>query len=350
MQLSIVILCWNDLKVIGDCLRTIYAGTHTTNFEVIVSDNGSTDGSVEFIRSNFPQVRVLENGRNLRFSKGNNVGIRECTGDLILILNPDTLIHDGALDRFVEFADQHPEAGAFGCRALWPDGSYQGGAWRFPTIWRLWMQALYLWPLGYFSDVFAADKYLGWRGDTEREIDWMAGFCLLVRAKLLKSLGGFDERFYYYCEDLDLCHRIRKAGYKILYTPNAVITHLMGMSSAKRFPVPFELDKYRNRYRYYYKYYGRVGVRRYRRVALASLHVRQVGYGLLRMVRPTEELKKQLELYGISAAWHKYVNPVRLVENGEEPVPAVSRVQTLLQSIAPDSSSARKSAKITQKQ
>ena len=139
MKLSIVILCWNDLDVISNCLRSIYSGTHSTKFEVIVSDNGSTDGSIAFIRENYPEIRLIENGQNLRFSKGNNVGIVASEGEYVLILNPDTIICEGALDRWIEFADRHPEAGGFGCRVLNPDSSYQGCARPFPTIWREWL-------------------------------------------------------------------------------------------------------------------------------------------------------------------------------------------------------------------
>src|SRR3954447_3233506 len=124
MKLSIVILCWNDRKVIGDCLESIYSNTRSTELEVIVSDNGSTDGSVDFIHASYPLVHVIENGRNLRFAKANNVGIRASRGEYILILNPDTVIHPGALDRVISAADQHPEAGAFGCRVVNSDGSY----------------------------------------------------------------------------------------------------------------------------------------------------------------------------------------------------------------------------------
>ena len=99
MKLSIVILCWNDLKVIDDCLRSIYAETQAIDFEVIVSDNGSSDGSIEFIRQNYPRARVLENGCNLGFAKGNNAGIAQSTGEYVLILNPDTIIHDRALEK-----------------------------------------------------------------------------------------------------------------------------------------------------------------------------------------------------------------------------------------------------------
>src|ERR1700733_9868587 len=116
MKLSIVIICWNDWKVIENCLLSIFKSTHLIQFEVIVSDNGSTDGSVERIRTQFPSVRIIENRANLGFAKGNNAGIREASGEYVLILNPDTIIHDGSFDRWVVFADRNPGAGAFGCR------------------------------------------------------------------------------------------------------------------------------------------------------------------------------------------------------------------------------------------
>src|SRR5207247_3321669 len=118
MKLSIVIICWNDRKVIGDCLQSILAGTHTTAFEVIVSDNGSTDGSVEWIRQSFPRVRLVENGANLRFSKANNVGIRASRGELVLILNSDTLILEGELDTWVAFADRYLSVDVIECYVL----------------------------------------------------------------------------------------------------------------------------------------------------------------------------------------------------------------------------------------
>src|SRR5260370_16589098 len=120
MKLSIIILCWNDLRVISNCLRSIYASTHSTEVEVIVSDNGSTDGTVEFIGKNFPQVHIIENGTNLRFAKANNVGIRASQGEYILILNPDTIIHDATLDKLVVFADGHPPPRTLAYHVLHP--------------------------------------------------------------------------------------------------------------------------------------------------------------------------------------------------------------------------------------
>jgi len=318
MKLSIIILCWNDLQVISDCLRSILEETRSIEFEVIVSDNGSFDGSPEHIRKTFPQVCVIENGANLRFARGNNVGIEKSRGEYVLILNPDTIIHPGALDKFVEFADRHPEAGAFGCRVLNADGSYQGPARPFPTLLGDWIAALCLRPLAYLSDFFISDKYMRWKGDTERPIDWQSGCCVMFRAQLLKRLGGFDEQFFYYYEDTDLCKRVWLAGYSIFYTPEATITHLGGQST-RRFPLAFELDKYVTRYRYYYKYYGPRGARGCRRVSLASLRIRQLGYGALQLINPTASRKEYLALNRAAIEWNKRIDPVRLVERGEEP-------------------------------
>lgn len=320
MKLSIIILCWNDLKVIENCLDSIYATEDSIQFEVIVSDNGSTDGSIEFVRKSYPQVRVIENGVNLRFAKANNVGIRASQGDYVLILNPDTLIHVGTLDQILRFADKHPEAGAFGCKVLNFDGSHQRSGRPFPTTRSEWIVALNLRPLAHLSKWFVSDNYPGWAGETQRTVDWLSGCFILVRGELLKRLGGFDEQFFYYYEDMDLCHRIWNAGYSVLYTPEVAITHLGGQSTNKRFPrINFALDSQITRYRYFYKYCGRRGVRRCRQIALVSLSLRRLGHGLAQIVEPTQNRKDRLELLRTVFEWNWQVDPVRLVEDGKEP-------------------------------
>lgn len=325
MKLSIVIICWNDLKVIRDCLQSIYTGTHVP-FEVIVSDNGSTDGSVEFIREHYPQVRVIENRQNLGFAKGNNVGIRASTGEWVHILNPDTIVHEGALDKLVAFADRHPEAGAVGCRVLNPDGTYQISARPFPTVRRYWVAALYLRPLAHLSTVFTSDTYTNWKGDTERTVDWQSGCCVMFRSSLLKQLGGFDEQFFYQSEEVDLCYRVWQSSKTIVFTPEATITHLGGQSVG-RFRLRFEIEKYRNRYRYFYKHFGPSGARRIRRTSLASIRIRQLGYWTVSLLKRDETIKNRLELYRVLGEWNSRLDPVRLVEQGQEP-PMTSVVLT----------------------
>ncbi len=319
MKLSIVILCWNDLKVIADCLASIYAGTRSVEFEVIVSDNGSTDGSTAFIRKEFPQVRIIENGVNLRFAKGNNVAIRVSRGEYVLILNPDTIIHEGTLDKLIAFADKHGEAGAFGCRVMNEDGTYQACIRPMFTVRSEWCAALGLGQLARLSDWFQPGVYVGWKGDTERTVGWPAGCFILFRGELLKQLGGFDEQFFYFYEDTDLCRRIWDSGHSILYTPDVTITHLGGQSTNKRFPpTGFALDSQVTRYLYYYKYYGEKGVRSCRRAALVSLLLRRLVYGVVWFVRPTMAARK-LELFRTLFKWNYNVDPMRLVQNGEEP-------------------------------
>jgi GT2 family glycosyltransferase len=320
MKLSIVILCWNDMKVIPDCLKSIYETTRSTEFEVIVSDNGSTDGSIEFIRQNYPQVTVIENGRNLRFAKANNVGIRACRGEYVLILNPDTIIHAGALDTSVAFADKHPEAGAVGCKVLNADGSYQEPARPFDRLRSEWIIALYMrWLSGVFGWA-RADTYPGWQGETERQVDWITGCFMLVRRKVLQQINGFDEQFFYYYEDMDLCRKIWGAGYPIIYTPEATITHLKGQSTNQRLPpITFALDSQITRYLYYYKYEGERGVREARRIQLVSLFLRRLAYGIAHRAKPTEAGKKRLEQMRLLFEWNYRVDPVRLVKFGEEP-------------------------------
>lgn len=318
MKLSIVIICWNDLKVIQDCLESIYATVKSTDFEVIVSDNGSTDGSVDFVRKNYPQARIVENGANLGFSRGNNAGIRVAEGEYVLILNPDTIIHEGSLDRWMQFADKHPEAGAFGCRVLNPDGSWQLSARPFATVWRYWLAAFWLYPLAYVSDVFVSGVYPRWKGDTEREVDWISGCCALFRGSVLKELGGFDEQFFYHFEEADLCHRVWNAGFTIAFSPDVTITHLGGQS-VKRAPLRFELETYRSRYRYFYKYFGERGARQCRQVSIAAIRVRQLGYGAMRLLKPSAELEERLKTYRAVVHWNKQLDPIRFIREGVEP-------------------------------
>jgi len=323
MRLSIVIICWNDWKVLENCLRSIIDSTHKTQYEVIVSDNGSTDGSVEKIRAQFPSVRLVENRANLGFAKGNNAGIREAGGEYVLILNPDTIIHDGSLDRWIEFADRHPEAGAFGCRVHNPDGTYQRSARPFPTISRYLVSAFGLRFLGRLHRLFLSDEYEGWKGDTEREVDWQSGCCVMIRGDLLRKLGGFDEQFFYQFEEVDLCRRVWGAGFRIRFTPEVSITHLGGQS-VSRFPVRFAIEVCRNGYRYFYKHYGPEGARRYRQITLVKLRIRQAGYGFANLIRPNDAAKRRLEMYRATVRWNSQLDPIQFVVHGiEQPVERV---------------------------
>jgi GT2 family glycosyltransferase len=319
MKLSIVVICWNDFKVIQDCLKSIFAEKMPFDFEVIVSDNGSTDSSLPYIRQQFPQARVVENGANLGFAKGNNAGIRSAQGEYVLILNPDTIIHGRSLEKLVSYADRHVDGGAFGCRVLNRDGSDQGPARPLPTVAAYLISALCLRFLGRFSEAFVCDKYIDWDGHKEREIGFQSGCCVMFRRALLTELNGFDERFFYHFEETDLCFRVQKAGWRVLYTPEAEITHLGGQSVG-RFPVRFALETYRSQYRYFYKHFGTEGLRRIRYVALAGLALRWCGYSLRGLVgKRTESLSNRLKCYRTLLAWNWRLDPMKFIRDGTEP-------------------------------
>src|SRR6516164_7899831 len=230
MKLSIIIICWNDLNVILNCISSVYAETSAIEHEIIVTDNASSDGSVAAIRERFPAVRIVENPENLGFGKGNNAGILVAQGEYILILNPDTIVRERPLEKLVAYADCHPEAGAFGCRVLNMDGSVQLSAHPLPTLWTALVNALCLRWLGHFWKGFCSDSYVDWDGRSERLIGFQGGCCLLARAKLLREFGGFDERFFHQFEDADLCRRIWDSGRPVLFFPDAEITHIGGQN------------------------------------------------------------------------------------------------------------------------
>lgn len=328
MKLSIIIICWNDWNVIENCLCSIVESPQDISYEVIVTDNDSTDGSVERIRARFPSVHVLANGQNLGFARGNNAGIRLARGEYILILNPDTVVHEGSLARWLAFAERNRDAGAFGCLVNNPDGSYQESARPFPTVRRALIAALYLRPLAHLWSGFLGDVYPGWQGESEREVDWQSGCCVLFKGDLLRKLGGFDERFFYHYDEVDLCHRVWEAGYRIRFTPEASITHLGGQSAGRlaavrwkhQFPVSSAIETYRNAYRYYHKHYGTAGARQFRRVLLIHLGVRRLLYGVLNVFRPSQALRLRLDMYRATLQWNRLLDPVQFIEKAAEPL------------------------------
>jgi GT2 family glycosyltransferase len=318
MKLSVVIICWNDLKVILDCIASVYAETSAVDYEIIVTDNASSDGSVAAIRERFPDVRIVENADNSGFGKGNNAGIRVTEGEYVLILNPDTIIRDRALEKLVAYADRHPEAGAFGCRVLNLDGSVQLSAHPLPTIWTFLVKALGLrWP-GRFWKGFCSDAYPNWDGRTERQVGFQGGCCLLARGRLLKELNGFDESFFHQFEDADLCRRIWETGHPVLFFPGTEITHIGGQNRGT-YSIKVELETERSKYRYFHKYYGDKGVVWIRYISILGLGIRSAAFRLLSGLRSDQALKNRMGKDEVVLKWHWKLDPIRFMQTGVEP-------------------------------
>jgi GT2 family glycosyltransferase len=217
MDLSIIIPNFNTKELLKKCLKSIKKA------ETIVVDNGSTDGSVEMIKKEFPEVIPIENHKNLGFAKAVNQGIKCAKGDYILVLNSDTEVKNGALKCLVDFARQHPEAGIVGARLLNPDGSIQPSIYHFPTIFRAIKEF-------WFGQKGSYEKYYV-IGEDPVSVDAVTGAAMLIPRKTIEKVGLFDERYFMYFEDLDYCRRVKKAGLKVYYLPEARIIHFHGKSS-----------------------------------------------------------------------------------------------------------------------
>ena len=200
-----------------------------TGAEVIVVDNASTDGTPGLVREKFPDARVIEQ-ENKGFGAGNNAGMRAASGRYYLLLNPDAWLTEGALEKLVAFADEHPEAAVVGPRLLNPDGSLQRSVRGYPSPWRIATEYFFLRKLG--PRTHALNAFFGEQFDHEsvREAEYLFGACLLVRREAVDEVGGFDEDFFLMSEEVDWCYRFREAGWKVLFYPGAEVFHVVGAS------------------------------------------------------------------------------------------------------------------------
>jgi GT2 family glycosyltransferase len=198
------------------------------------------------------------------------------------------------------------------------DGSLQGTAHPRPTLFRFLIKALYLRWLGRFSEFFLADEYIGWNGRTERQIGYQAGCSLLIRTKLLRSLAGFDERFFHQYEDADLCHRVWESGSLVLFCPQSELTHIGGQNRG-RYPIKVILETERSKYKYFHKHYGVRGALGIRIITLIHWSIRFLGYGGLCLFRRNEALENRIKMYGVLLAWNWRLKPVAFVTTGQEP-------------------------------
>jgi len=233
-EVSVVVVNWNTQDILRDCLRSIYEQGGEIDLEVIVVDNASTDGSVEMVKKDFPQITLIENSQNRGFAAANNQGIAISKERYVLLLNSDTVVLDNAIAKTAAFADSHPEAAVVGCRVLNPDRTLQPTCFMFPSILNMLLSSTYLYKLFPKSKFFGRERMTWWNRNDIREVDVVTGCFMLVRQDAIKKVGSMDEQFFMYGEETDWCYRFKQAGWKILFTPCAEIIHLGGQSAKKK--------------------------------------------------------------------------------------------------------------------
>ncbi|NTU79622.1 MAG: glycosyltransferase family 2 protein, partial [Chloroflexales bacterium] len=271
-----IIVNWQSRDLLERALECLYTTIRASSFEVIVLDNSPGDGSAEMVRVRFPEAQMIVNHENVGFGRANNQGASIARGRYLLLLNPDAFVHEGTVDRLVAFMDAHPDAGAAGPRLRYGDGQLQRSVTAFPTIWTELWTTLGLDRAFPRHPVFGHYKMTYWEMDDQREVDALIGACLILRRAVIDRVGLFDEQFFMYSEEVDLCYRLRKTGWKNYFLPDVEATHLWG-GSAQRVPSKTFLRLFRSRVQFFRKHYGRLNVALYKGVLLLAAITRVVA-------------------------------------------------------------------------
>ncbi|HEX2924245.1 MAG TPA: glycosyltransferase family 2 protein [Chloroflexota bacterium] len=233
-RISAVVVNWNTRDLLRRCLLSLYASAGVDNsLEVLVVDNGSTDGSPELVRSEFPQAILIANKDNLGFARANNQAMSKASGDYLLLANTDTEMVGAAVEEMVHYAEQHPQVAVVGPQLLNSDGTIQSSRRSFPTAATAFLESTVL-QRWFASHPAVQHYYLLERPDDEtQEVGWLVGACLLVRAEACRQVGPMDEGYFMYSEEMDWCRRFSDAGWKIVYLPTAKVVHHEGQSSGR---------------------------------------------------------------------------------------------------------------------
>lgn len=286
-DLSIVIVSWNVRELLRACLASLEAGRGDLALQVIVVDGDSHDGSPEMVAGEFPWVELVACRENVGFPRGNNIGIARAHGRHILLLNPDTAVLYDALAVMVAYLDAHPDVGGLGAQLLNPDGSIQSSRRRFPTLVTGLFESTWLEPL---APRAVLDRYYArdLPDDATADVDWVVGACLMVPRPVAAAVGPLDEAYFMYSEELDWCRRIRDAGYRVVYLPQARVVHHVGKSSEQAVTAR-HVNFQRAKLRYFRKFHGR-GASALLRAVLLGNYLVQIAVegtkGLLGHKRP----------------------------------------------------------------
>jgi hypothetical protein len=307
-DLSIVIVNWNARDLLAQCLESVVASPnlqipdsvnqagmlHLPPFtlEVWVVDNVSTDGSAQMVRARFPWVRLVENQENIGFARANNQAIRESQGHYVLLLNPDTEVKPGALETLVRFMEIHSQASAVGPQLLNPDGALQPSCHPAPTLprelWRL-FHLDKLWP-------YALYPMNEWDPSVPRRVDVLQGACLLLRRTALDQVGLFDEDYFMYSEEMDLCYRLGQAGWCLYWAPEAKVIHYGGQST-RQVAMDMFLRLYQSKLLYFRKHHGWLAAQLYKLI-LAAAAVARLSLSPLAWLERSPRRQRHLTLAG----------------------------------------------------
>lgn len=293
--LSVILLSWNVRELLRACLRSL--PLHDPQIEIIVVDAASADDTVKMMRAEFPDITLITSDENLGYSRGNNLGLQRAIGRYLLLLNPDTEIVGEALTAMLAYMDAHPQVGVLGPGMVYADGTPQPTRRRFPTPLTAFFESTWLQPFAprsllrhFYAQDLPADEAVA--------VDWVVGAALLVRRAAYEQVGGLDEAFFMYSEELDWCRRMQTAGWKVVHFPAARIIHHEGRSSAQ-VPAATHIRFNASKVRYFRKYHGAFVAEVLRLFLLAGFAM-QLG---LEWVKGLLGHKRELRAARVAAYW-----------------------------------------------
>ncbi|MFO8079846.1 MAG: glycosyltransferase family 2 protein [Armatimonadota bacterium] len=275
-ELSIVIVSWNTRDLLDACLTSIREAPDEVSREVIVVDNASDDSTAEMVQSAHPDVTLIANEENAGYAVGNNQGIAAAAGKHVLLLNPDIVVHEGALDTLARFLQEHPGAGAVAPRLILPDGSVQASCRSFPTPEIVLYEALGLSRLFPRNRRFGKYRMTWWDYNDQRRVDQPMASAIMVRGAALTAVGGMDEDFPIFFNDVDFCLRLWNAGWEVWFTPEASMDHVGG-AATRQVRRRMLTESHRSFVRFYRKHYrGRIAWWKY----IGALALLKLGHGV----------------------------------------------------------------------
>jgi GT2 family glycosyltransferase len=294
VDLTVIIVSWNVRGLLRRCLCSLIPALAPLKrgSEIIVVDNASTDGSPEVVASEFPGVQLILNAENRGFTAANNQGLAVSQGRTLLLLNPDTEVLGEALATMVEYMEAHPQVGALGPQLRCPDGSLQSSRRRFPTLATALVESTVIQERWHDNRILRRYYMADTPDDAVQPVDWVVGACVMVRRETFEEVGGLDEGYFMYSEEMDWCHRIKDAGWEVIYLPTATVIHHEGKSSEQVVParhIYFQSSKVR----YFRKVHGPVQGELVRAFLLATYLYQVVREGLKWLVGHKRPLRAE---------------------------------------------------------
>lgn len=288
VTVSIIIVNWNARNYLMQCLASLSPEVCRYPMEIIVVDNASSDGSPECVESEYPDVKLIRNKENLGFAKANNIGVAASTGKYLCFVNSDVKVLPDCISRLVEYCDEHPDTGMVGPRIIGADGHLQRSCRGFPSVWNMFCRALAFDTIFKNLKLFTGYSLLHWSQNSLCQVDILTGCFWLVRRQALEQVGGLDESFFIYGEDMDWCKRFWRKGWPVVFVPSAEAIHYGGGSSSNA-PVRFYIERQRADLQYWKKHHSKIAVACYFLISCLHMLLRAIGYSIGLLFQPAQQ-------------------------------------------------------------